>query len=63
MACHRPARKSRTLPFLLFFGSVTLLYLWSPKIFPDLIWMLRRFLPMTVPGLVLLAVVLLDVSR
>jgi hypothetical protein len=53
-------RSTRLLPFLLMFGTITLLYLWNPKVFPDLMWVMRRYLPLTIPGIVLLATVLAD---
>jgi hypothetical protein len=53
-------RATRLLPFLLMFGTITLLYLWDPKVFPDLMWVMRRYLPLTIPGIVLLATVLAD---
>lgn len=46
------------LPFLLVFGVTTALYVWRPSIAPDMVWFLRRFLPVTFPGLILLAMVL-----
>ncbi|MCB0978321.1 MAG: hypothetical protein KDB02_12770 [Acidimicrobiales bacterium] len=35
----------------------TLLYLWKPSIFPDNPWMLRRYLPVVIPGLLVFAAV------
>jgi hypothetical protein len=46
----------RLLPFLFLFGAETALYVWRPRINPDHIWTMRRFLPITIPGLVLAAV-------
>ena len=46
------------LPFLLLFGVTTALYVWRPSIAPDMVWFLRRFLPVTFPGLILFAMVL-----
>ena len=46
------------LPFLLLFGVTTTLYVWRPSIAADLIWFMRRFLPVTIPGLILFAMVL-----
>ena len=43
------------VPFLLLFSAITALYLWKPSITPDHIWAMRRFLPLTIPGLLLLA--------
>ena len=49
------------------FLPVTAVYLGSPSIFPDQIWVMRRFLPFVIPGFILFAFVvvdrLLDVSR
>ncbi|GAA4187897.1 hypothetical protein GCM10022288_13480 [Gryllotalpicola kribbensis] len=46
-------------PALLFIATViaapSLLYLWNVSITPDQLWAMRRFLPMTLPGFVLLA--------
>ena len=44
------------LPALGVFLAVSLIYLWRPSITPDHIWVMRRFLPVTIPGIVLLAV-------
>ena len=43
------------LAFLLVFGASTALYLWRPSIVPVQYWATRRFLPVTIPGLLLLA--------
>ena len=48
------------LPFLFSFGVVSLLYFISPSITPDHIWASRRFLPVIIPGMILLAVFFLD---
>jgi hypothetical protein len=45
------------LPFLLIFGVTTTLYVWRPSIAADMIWFLRRFLPVTIPGFILFATV------
>jgi hypothetical protein len=45
-------RAKNAVPFLLVFVSMTALYLWQPAITPDQIWAMRRFLPVTVPGLI-----------
>jgi hypothetical protein len=42
------------VPFLLLFSALTVLYLFKPSITPDHIWVMRRFLPLTIPGLLLL---------
>ncbi|HEY5014248.1 MAG TPA: hypothetical protein VIK61_16305 [Acidimicrobiia bacterium] len=46
------------LAFLLLFGLTTALYVWQPSIAPDMVWFLRRFLPVTIPGLILFSMVL-----
>ena len=43
------------LPFLGLFVFVTALYAWRPSIDPNQIWAMRRFFPVTIPGLLLLA--------
>ncbi|WP_144268174.1 hypothetical protein [Demequina sp. NBRC 110055] len=48
----------RDAPWAVLVGSVlapTVLYLWKPNIVPDQIWAIRRFEPVTLPGLLLLA--------
>jgi len=40
--------------------TVGLYVLWAPYIFPDLPWAMRRFLPVAIPAVVLLAVVAVD---
>lgn len=42
-------------PFLALFVTVTALYAWRPSIDPNQVWAMRRFFPVTIPGLVLLA--------
>ena len=42
-------------PFIALFITVTALYAWRPSIDPNQIWAMRRFFPVTVPGLLLLA--------
>jgi len=51
------------LGFLLLFGASTALYLWRPSIIPVHYWALRRFLPVTIPGLLLLAACLVPAVR
>jgi hypothetical protein len=46
------------LPFVLLFGVTTTLYVWQPSIAADMVWFLRRFLPVTIPGLILFSMVL-----
>jgi hypothetical protein len=50
----------RRVPFLMIFGVTTTLYVWRPSIAADMIWFLRRFLPVTIPGLILLSMVLAE---
>jgi hypothetical protein len=55
------AGKSRLItPFLLVFSAMSVLYLWKPSINPDQIWAMRRFLPVTIPGFLVLAGVALE---
>ncbi len=42
------------------FLPVTAIYLWNPSIFPDQIWVMRRFLPLIIPGFILFAFVVVD---
>lgn len=51
-------REVRLAPFVLLVGLATAVYLWHPGIFPVQYWASRRFLPVTFPGLILLAVLL-----
>ena len=51
-------RDLRLAPFVLLVGLATAVYLWHPGIFPVQYWASRRFLPVTFPGLILLAVLL-----
>lgn len=44
-------------------GPLTLLYLWDPLAVPDHLWVMRRFLVVTIPVLVLAAAVGLDAVR
>lgn len=44
------------LPFIFVFSGTALVYLVDPSIFPDQIWASRRFLPIVMPGLIVLAV-------
>ncbi|HEV3227689.1 MAG TPA: hypothetical protein VGZ52_12670 [Acidimicrobiales bacterium] len=44
-------------PFVALFSLVTLLYAWRPSIDPNQVWAMRRFFPVTLPGLLLLAAV------
>ncbi len=48
------------LPFLMIFGATTALYVWRPSIAPDMVWFLRRFLPVTIPGAALFTMVLAE---
>jgi hypothetical protein len=42
----------RAVPFLLAMMPMTAYYVWDPGITPDHVWAMRRFLPITIPGLV-----------
>lgn len=53
-------RVGTTIPFLLAFSGLTMLYVWKPSITPDHIWADRRFLPVVLPGLLLCAAWLLQ---
>jgi hypothetical protein len=46
-------RAERAVTFVLAFLPMTALYVWNPNITPDHPWALRRFLPISIPGLVL----------
>lgn len=48
-------KATRQLPYLLFFTTITLAYLWKHGATPDQPWVMRRFVPLTIPGLVLFA--------
>ncbi|MCW2724356.1 MAG: hypothetical protein JWN35_1277, partial [Frankiales bacterium] len=50
------------LAFLLVFGASSLLYLWKPSIIPVQYWATRRYLPATLPGLLLCAAWLPNIS-
>jgi len=50
----------RALAFLAVFVATALLYGWRPSISGDLPWAMRRFLPVVIPGVVLLAAVFAD---
>ncbi len=53
-------RLRRAVPFLLIFSIVTVAFLWRPANSPDQIWMMRRFVTVTIPGFVLLAFLLVQ---
>ena len=53
-------RREELTLFLLLWAALTLLYLWRPSISPNHVWAMRRFLPLTTPGVLLMAVLLLD---
>ncbi len=50
----------RAVIFLLAALPMTALYVWEPTITPDHPWALRRFLPITIPGLILCCFWLID---
>jgi hypothetical protein len=47
--------RSRWTVFVLIFSVMTLAYLVRPGVTPDHVWAMRRFTPVTIPGLVLFA--------
>lgn len=49
------ARAGADVALLALVVPTTVLYLWKPSIFPDNPWMLRRYLPIAIPGLLLFA--------
>jgi hypothetical protein len=52
-------RDPRYLVLLTVIAAPSALYLWRPSITPDLVWAMRRFLPVTIPGFLLAATVTL----
>ncbi len=46
-------RLRRIAPFFFMFSLVTIAFLWRPANTPDHLWMMRRFLSITIPGFVL----------
>jgi hypothetical protein len=46
--------------FVVAFLPVTAAYLWNPRIFPDQLWVMRRYLPIVLPGFVLFAFVVVE---
>ena len=48
-------RMKRIAPFLFAFSIVTVAFLWRPANTPDHLWMMRRFLSLTIPGFVFLS--------
>jgi 4-amino-4-deoxy-L-arabinose transferase-like glycosyltransferase len=59
----RPKTRGATLFLVLSCGGYSLLYLYSPSISPDHPWGMRRFVPMVIPGVVLLSSFILDRAR
>ncbi len=55
--------KAPVVLFAFLVGGYSLLYLYSPSISPDHPWGMRRFVPIVIPGFVLMASVLLDLAR
>jgi hypothetical protein len=49
----------RTVPVLVLLGflTVTAVYLWRPSAVPDHLWVMRRYVPVVLPGIALLAFV------
>ena len=55
-------RPDATLLFILFVAAPgTAIYLWTPRIFPDQIWAMRRFLPAALPLFIIFAALTVDV--
>ena len=48
-------RDSAALVLVLFLAFGGVLYIWKPSISPDQIWAMRRYVPLVLPGLLLLA--------
>ena len=48
-------RRPTWLPPLVVIGGYSALYFWNQSIFPDHFWAIRRFVPIVVPGFLLLA--------
>jgi len=44
-------RRAEWLPFLALLLGIGTLYFWNQRIYPDHPWMMRRFLPVVVPGI------------
>jgi len=55
--------RDASLLFLFVWGGYTLLYLYNPSISPDHPWTMRRFVPVIIPGVVLLGSTVLDRAR
>jgi hypothetical protein len=48
-------KKRAQLPFLFILSVASLFYLYKSRIFPDNYWIIRRYIPLIIPGFVLLA--------
>jgi hypothetical protein len=53
--CVLRGERREFVPFLSLFAVVTALYAWRPSIDPNQIWAMRRFFPVTIPGMLLFA--------
>src|SRR5439155_3924048 len=53
-------RAREAVAFLAALVALTSLYVWNPAITPDQIWAMRRYLPITIPGLMICAFWLVD---
>jgi len=48
-------RRAAIAPFLCIVAGISILYCHNPNIFPDQIWVMRRFVPVVLPGLIAFA--------
>jgi hypothetical protein len=53
-------RRLELLPFLTVLLATAALYLWAPRNTPDQIWVMRRYVPIVIPGLILAAMLVLS---
>jgi hypothetical protein len=59
---HRTIRRGSMAAWVVMvsFCSVGAVYLWNASITPDQLWVMRRFVPIVIPGLILFAAVVID---
>ncbi len=57
IALYRLLRRKDTilLPFLLLLGVVSVFYIYKSRVFPDNYWVIRRYVPVVIPGFQLLS--------